>query len=350
MKRAEAGSERFQQDRDAMERQLNQLVRLVDDLLDVSRITRNRLELRRERVELASVIRQAVENCRPLAEAQRHEVTVDLPDEAVPLDADPVRLTQVFANLLNNALQVHRPPGGNVWITADPRARRGDREGEGHRGRHPAGRAHQHLRMFTQVDRSLERAQGGLGIGLTLVKQLVEMHGGTVEAFSEGPGRGSEFVVRLPVAERRSGGGGRAWRGPARRGRRRGASSSSTTTRTRPCRLPTLLALGGHETRTAHDGAEALDVAESFRPEVVLLDIGLPGLNGYEAARRIRQQPWGRGHAAGGADRLGAGRGPAPFEGSRVRRPPGQAGEAGSASADPRVVAPPGLAAHGFRA
>jgi PAS domain S-box-containing protein len=184
--------------RGMMERQLAQMVRLIDDLLDVSRITRGRLELRKERVELAGVVQSAVEGSRPLIVASAHRLTVTLPPEPVYLDADPVRLAQVFANLLTNAAK-YTDRGGHVELTA---------------ARHSGavvvavkdtgiGIAPEHLprlfQMFSQVGRSLERAQGGLGIGLTLVKRLVEMHGGTVQAGSDGPGKGSEFVVRLPV-------------------------------------------------------------------------------------------------------------------------------------------------------
>ena len=174
------------------------MVRLVDDLLDVSRITRGKLELRKERVELASVIHQSVEACRPLAEGAKHELNVSLPPEPIYLHADSVRLAQVFSNLLNNACK-YTEPGGRIWLTAE---RQGSDvvvnvkdTGLGI----PSDKLASIFEMFTQIDRSLERSQGGLGIGLTLVKRLVEMHGGSVEAYSEGPGWGSEFVVRLPI-------------------------------------------------------------------------------------------------------------------------------------------------------
>ena len=198
MKRADGNGELLQQARDTMERQLGQMVRLVDDLFDVSRITRNKLELRMERVELASVIHQSVEACRPLAESANHEVTVTLPPEPIYLHADPVRLAQVFDNLLNNSCK-YTEPGGKIWLTAE---RQGSDvvvkvkdTGIGI----PTDKLASVFEMFSQVHSALQRSQGGLGIGLTLVKRLVEMHGGSVGVISEGPGRGSEFVVRLPV-------------------------------------------------------------------------------------------------------------------------------------------------------
>src|SRR5205085_2372424 len=187
-----------------MERQLTQMVRLVEDLLDVSRITRGRIELRKQRVELAAIVQSAVETSRPLIEAAGHELTVTLPPEPIHLDADLTRLAQVFSNLLNSAAK-YTEQGGHMWLTAEVASR--EREppeivvkvrdtGLGI----PADMLPKIFEMFTQLDRSLERSQGGLGIGLTLVHSLVEMHGGTVKAHSDGPGKGSEFVVHLPVA------------------------------------------------------------------------------------------------------------------------------------------------------
>jgi PAS domain S-box-containing protein len=293
MKGAAGDPARLQQARDGMERQLNQLVRLVDDLLDLSRITSNRLELRRERVELEAVIRQAVENCRPLAAALRHQVTVAPPDESFELDADPVRLAQVFGNLINNALK-YTPPGGHVWVTAARQRSQVIVQVRDSGIGIPHGELARIFGMFTQVDGSLERSQGGLGIGLTLVKLLVEMHDGTVEAFSDGPGQGSAFVVRLPLPGEAAPAPppvvplGPEPQAPARRILVVDDNEDSASS------LADLLAIQGHETRTAHDGLEAVAAAEAFRPEVVLLDIGLPRLNGYDAARQIREQPWGK--------------------------------------------------------
>jgi PAS domain S-box-containing protein len=283
-----------EQARNVMERQLRQLVRLIDDLLDVSRITRDKLKLRKERADLAAVVRNAVEIARPLLEEAGHELTVTLPDEPVPVDADAARLAQVFSNLLNNAAK-YTDRGGRVWLTAE---RHGGEAvvtvrdtGVGI----PAEHLPHVFEMFAQVDRSLERSQGGLGLGLTIVRRLVEMHGGKVEAHSDGPGKGSTFVVRLPV----SGGG------PAERQLADGECGSEAAGR--PCKvlvvdddkdtaasLGMMLRIMGHDVRTARDGAEAVEAAGAYRPDLVLLDIGLPKLNGYEAARRIREQPWGK--------------------------------------------------------
>jgi signal transduction histidine kinase len=293
MRRSEGDSEVIQRARGTMERQLGQLVRLVDDLLDVSRITRNRLDLRRENVELASIVERAIETCRPLAESLGHELGVFLPREPIHLHADPVRLAQVFHNLLTNACKFTEPKG-HVRLTA---ARDGDEvvvtvadSGQGI----PAGQLDRVFDMFVQLDRTLERQQGGLGIGLTLVKRLVELHGGTVAVSSDGPGKGSEFTVRLPLLTEPSdtreaaGATGAEQRSAARRILVVDDNLDAVDS------LATLLDILGNETRTANDGMEAVSAAEEFRPEVVLLDIGLPRLNGFDAARRIREQPWGR--------------------------------------------------------
>ncbi len=286
----EAAQERA---RAMVERQVTQMVRLVDDLMDVSRISLGTLELRKERVPLATVLNSAVETSLPLIEQMGQQLTVTLPGQPLVVDADLTRLAQVFLNLLNNA------------------AKYGDRDGHIHLGVERQGddavvtvrdsgigiAADQMPRifeMFTQLDESLEKSQGGLGIGLSLVKRLVEMHGGRVEAKSEGPGKGSEFVVRLPVATaattpQESGDEAEQASGTPQRvlvvdDNRDGADS-----------LAEMLRINGNDTRTAYDGQEGVDVAEAFRPDVVLLDIGLPKLNGYEACRRIREQSWGKG-------------------------------------------------------
>ncbi|MFI4924033.1 MAG: PAS domain S-box protein [Vicinamibacteria bacterium] len=277
---------------DMMGRQTAQLVRLVDDLLDLSRITHNRLELRTQRVDLASVIRQAVQSSQPFVDAAGHTLRVTLPDAPVPVAADPVRLTQVFGNLINNSCK-YTPPGGTIDVTM---ARVGDEATVAVRDTGigiPSDKLETIFEMFTQVDASLERSQGGLGIGLTLVKRLVHMHGGRVVATSGGAGRGSEFVVRLPVAATaHEGATAPVPQRPRPTGRKhhvlivddnRDAASS----------LAMLLELDGHRTIVAYDGPTALEAAEQHRPDVVLLDIGLPGMSGYEVAKRIRRQPWG---------------------------------------------------------
>lgn len=218
LKRVGDPSELAQQARATMDRQLLHMTRLVDDLLDVSRISQGRIELKRERVELASIIYQALEACRPLAEGSKHQVSVALPPSAIHLHADPVRLVQVFSNLLNNACK-YTEPGGRIEFVATVENRVASEPKDGDTALHHSPFTDRHVvvqvrdtgvgiprdklggvfEMFAQIDHSLERAQGGLGIGLTLVKRLVELHGGNVTAHSDGPGRGSEFVVRLPM-------------------------------------------------------------------------------------------------------------------------------------------------------
>src|SRR5262245_17911408 len=276
-----------------LERQVGQMARLVDDLLDMSRITRGKIELRKERVELAPIVHQAVEAVVAQYRSMNHELTVTLPSGPVQLEADPARLAQVIGNLLNNACKF-TDKGGHVWLTV---VQQGDQAVIRVRDNGIGIAADDQSRlfgMFAQVDTSLERSRDGLGIGLTLVKTLVEMHGGTVQVHSAGLGRGSEFTIRLALAAAIA----RPSSQPAVRepippsvGRRilivddseDGAES-----------LAMLLQLGGHETYKAHDGQEAIKAAERLRPDAVLLDIGLPILNGYEVCRRIRREPWGQ--------------------------------------------------------
>jgi PAS domain S-box-containing protein len=275
-----------------MERQLGHLVRLVDDLLDLSRITHNRMELRRGRVELASVIQQSVQASRPLAEAAGHDVNVVLPAEPIHLGADPVRLSQVFGNLLNNACRYTRP-GGRIHVIAE---RRGTEAvvivGDNGMGI-PEDKLESIFEMFTQVESSLGRAQGGLGIGLTLVKRLVEMHGGSVEARSGGVGKGSEFVVRLPIDVALPEAAIEA-PAPAPESTQARRILVVDDNRDAASSLAMLLQITGYETHVAHDGPAAFEAVEAKRPEVVLLDIGLPTLSGYEVCRRVREQPWGK--------------------------------------------------------
>ena len=290
LKRGEGNGNLLEQVRSTLERQLGQMERLVDDLLDVSRITRGKLELRKQRVELASVIHQSVEVCRPLAERAKHELEVSLPPEPVYLHADAVRMAQVFANLLTNACK-YTEPGGRIWLTAVRQGRDVVVNVKDTGVGIPPDKLGSVFEIFAQIDRSLERSQGGLGIGLSLVKRLVEMHGGSVEAYSAGLGRGSEFVVRLPtLIEKATGKAPTAEQTPTTAHRilivddNRDAATS----------LAMLLRLTGNETQTAYDGLEAVEAAAVFRPDVMLLDISLPKLNGYDACRRIRQQPWGK--------------------------------------------------------
>ena len=283
-----------EQARVMMDRQLTQMTRLVDDLLDVSRITRGKLELRRDRVDLRAVIDVAVEIARPLIDQAGHALTVALPEPPAFVDGDVTRLSQVVSNLLTNAAK-YTHPGGDIRLTVE----RADEwvsvavkdNGIGI----PVAMLERVFEMFTQVDRTLEKTTGGLGIGLSLAKGLVAMHGGTIEARSEGEGRGSEFVVRLPVAPSRVRepdpiGGDEVEAVPA--GRRRVLVVDDN--KDAADSLAHVLKLLGDEVRTAYDGEAGIETAEGFRPDVVLLDIGMPKLNGYDACRRIREQAWGR--------------------------------------------------------
>jgi signal transduction histidine kinase/CheY-like chemotaxis protein len=275
--------------RGMIERQVTHLVRLVDDLLDVSRILRGRIELRPEALDLAEVLARAAETARPAIDAQRHDLTIDV-EPGLCVEGDAVRLAQVFANLLDNAAK-YTAPGGRVAVAARAeggRAAISVRDtGEGI----PAELLPKVFDLFTQAKRTLDRSQGGLGLGLTLVRRLVEMHDGSVEAASDGPGRGSAFTVRLPLLAPR-------------------ATDCDAADATRPAAAPnarrilivddnvdaadslaTLLRLTGHDVSTAYSGPDALHAARERRPEVVLLDIGLPGMSGYEVAGRLRQLP-----------------------------------------------------------
>jgi len=277
-----------------IERQVLLMARLLDDLLDIGRITSDKLELRRERVDLTQVLRDSIDMCRPLVQQYQHDLAF-VAREPMTVEADPARLGQVFGNLLNNACK-YTERNGRISVTL---AREGDTAvvtiadtGIGI----PGDKLAVIFDMFSQIDRGLNRPQGGLGIGLHLVKRLVEMHGGSVDAFSDGPGRGSQFTVRLPAV----------------------AASTSTTApdqiassaamqpvRTRRIlivddnvdhadSLGMLLSIDGHEVHSAHDGVEGLTAAERLRPEVVLLDLGLPIVDGFETCRRIREHAWGK--------------------------------------------------------
>ncbi len=293
MQFAHVNAAAMEEARNVLKRQLGHLVRLIDDLLEISRITRGKLQLRKERIELDSAVRSAVEATRPLVDAAGHELTISLPAEPVYLDADATRIAQILTNLLNNAAK-YAEKGGHIWLTAraaDHRVSVSVRDtGIGIASEHLA-----HIfEMFSQAMPALERSQGGLGIGLALVRGLVELHGGTIEAHSDGPGQGSEFIVHLPTAE-----------GPADQPI---AKQSPETAKTLPststsrilvvddnpdttATLAKILEGMGHQVHMAHNGLEAVHAAAVFRPDIVLLDIGLPKLNGYEVAQRIRQQP-----------------------------------------------------------
>jgi signal transduction histidine kinase/CheY-like chemotaxis protein len=270
-------------------RQVTQLVRLIDDLLDLSRISRGRLELRKERIELGPLIQQAVETCRPLADASGHAVFVHLPPDGTYVEADPVRLAQVVSNLLNNACKFTNH-GGRISLSCGRQGSDAVLSVKDNGVGIPRDKLDDIFEMFSQIDGSLERSQGGLGIGLAIVKRLVELHGGSIQARSEGPGQGSEFIVQLPgVIELPQALASDATGDiDAVRGRRiLVVDDNKDGAET----LAVLLRLAGAEIRVAYDGEEAVNAATKFQPDIVLLDIGLPKLNGYEACRRIRKHP-----------------------------------------------------------
>ena len=281
----------LQEARDMIERQIVHMVRLVDDLLDVSRITRGKVELHIERLDLARIIQTALETSRPLVEASKQELFVDLPTEPLAIECDLTRLAQVVSNLINNSAKYTRE-GGRIWLSARKDHHWAEISVRDNGLGIPSNMLPQVFEMFTQVDRTLGRSHGGLGIGLTVVRRLVEMHGGTVEARSEGLDKGSEFVVRLPLStEPPDDSAGVADKDRPRR--------SSTARRILVVddnldsaqSLAMVLRVSGHDVRLAHDGPGALQLSREFRPELVLLDIGLPGMDGYEVARRMRQMP-----------------------------------------------------------
>lgn len=287
LKRADVASPQANQARNVIERQVRQMGRLLDDLMDVSRITRGTISLRKRCVELRAIVDDAVEACRAAIEQAGHTLRVDVPTGSIMLDVDPTRLSQVLSNILNNAAK-YTEPGGRIELSVVRQDAavviRVKDNGVGIR----ADMLQQIFDLFTQEERSIERSRGGLGIGLTLARRLVVLHGGELEAHSEGPGRGSEFTIRLPAAAD---------------GLVRSPHNSPVTPAAQSLRIlvvddnedsaesmASFLMLSGHEVRTAHDGLSAVEAAAEFIPVVVLLDIGLPGLNGYEVSRRIRAQ------------------------------------------------------------
>jgi PAS domain S-box-containing protein len=278
--------------REIMERQVAQMVRLVDDLLDVARITTGKVELRCEQIDLADPIRDAVETSRPLLEHNDQPLTVSLPDAPVFANADRTRLAQVFANLLNNSAKFSdRAQPISIALTqeGDSAVIRVRDCGVGI----PPAALPKIFDMFRQADDEGSRARGGLGIGLSLVKRIAEMHGGSVDASSDGAGRGSEFVVRIPVIAAQRGNANRelpAASVPVLKRRILVVDDNTDAAES----LAALLSINGHETRMAHDGPQAVAEAKAFQPDVVFLDIGMPTMDGHETARRIRQEPWGK--------------------------------------------------------
>ncbi len=287
-----SGESEIQYAREVADRQVRHLARLVDDLLDVSRINNGKIELRKETVDLRDAVRQAVETSRPLVELRRHSLEVAIPDQIIALCADPARLAQVLANLLNNAAK-YTEPGGQIRLTARVEdAMAVIRVRDNGIGIDPLLLPYV-FDLFTQADRSLDRSQGGLGIGLTLVRRLVELHGGSVGVHSAGAGQGSEFMVRFPLIETPSEAISRpdpdpeSGRDSGRRTPRRVLIVDDNADAARM--LARILRAEGHEIELAYDGHSALEALFQHPPDVVLLDIGLPGMDGYEVARRVRQ-------------------------------------------------------------
>jgi two-component system, sensor histidine kinase len=279
----------LQSSREILDHEVGHLTRLIDDLMDVSRITHNRIELRKARLSLVDVLKSAVESARPIIDFHGHRLHLDFQDNGVAVSGDEVRLTQIFINLLNNASK-YTPNGGQIWLST--RSENGDAvvsikdSGVGI----SADKMSRLFEMFYQVDHSMGRSADGLGIGLTLAQRLVELHGGTIRASSGGPGKGSEFVVRLPACP------------TAVVDDREDKSSESGLSRRilvaddSPLTIKAVSMVWrslGHEVESAHDGLRAVETAASFRPDVVVLDVGMPGLNGYEACQRIRTLPGG---------------------------------------------------------
>ena len=290
MKLEQGKAASVEQVRQMMERQVNQMLHLVDDLLDVSRISRGKIELRKQPVELATMIQQAIETSRPIIDAQQHHLNVVLPTEPIMLDADMTRLAQVFSNLLNNAAK-YSERGGRIGVTAATEGKivliSVSDSGIGI----PAHVLPQLFELFFQVNSSEEKSRSGLGIGLSLSKRLVEMHGGTIQVASAGIGKGSTFTVSLPIAI-----------SDVTKPRVESLSAEHTAVRRvlvvddnqdAVDSLARMLTLMGHQLQTANDGFTALEKAEEFKPEFIVLDIGMPKMDGYETARQIRKRPWG---------------------------------------------------------
>jgi signal transduction histidine kinase/ActR/RegA family two-component response regulator len=281
--------------REVIARQVERMALLLDDLLDVSRITRGRLELRKDYVDLQSLVNSAVETARPLIDAKNHTLTLDLPADPVELEVDPLRLSQALSNLLTNAAK-YTDAQGHIRLTAyqdeQGLAIRVTDNGIGIESAVIKGL----FEMFSQIDSAIDRAEGGLGIGLALVKGLVALHGGSVQATSPGLGQGSEFTIRLPrsvVVERRAASSTKpsavaVLAGP------RGKVVVADDNRDAADSLKLLLELSGYDTFVAYNGQQALDFGARERPSAFILDVGMPDMTGYEVARRIRQQAWGR--------------------------------------------------------
>lgn len=288
--RMDPHGDRAQMVREMMDRQLSHLVRLIDDLLDISRVTQGKIDLRKEKITIQSVLESALESCKPLIEASGHDLVLDIPDTPIWVHGDLTRLAQATSNLLNNAAK-YTPQGGQIAMAVNASQEDGltitiTDNGLGI----PADMLAGVFELFRQVERDVEMAQGGLGIGLALVLRLVEMHGGTIRAYSDGPGKGSAFTITLPVLSIGE--------------ETQDSASSSIVPETVNAGLRVLvvddnipsaqttgwmLELIGHQPSLAHDGPGALEAAREMYPDVIVLDIGLPGMNGYDVCRELRK-------------------------------------------------------------
>ncbi|HEX4069743.1 MAG TPA: ATP-binding protein, partial [Planctomycetaceae bacterium] len=270
-----------------LERQVDHMVRLVDDLLDLSRLMRGKIQLRPERVFLGDIVTRAIETARPLIDAHKHQLVVSVPESPIELYADPVRLDQIISNLLNNAAK-YTERGGVIRLIAKTRGQElAIKIRDTGIGIDPKLLPHL-FDLFRQAESSLDRSEGGLGIGLTLVRSLVKMHGGRVEARSDGLGTGAEFIVRLPIHKKQASAPEIICTDPERISNPQYRILVVDDNVDAAEMLSTLLQLDGHQVWTAHDGKTALETAQTRRPDVILLDIGLPEINGHEVARRLR--------------------------------------------------------------
>jgi len=292
MKHADGNTELAAEARDVAERQVEHMVRLIDDLMDLSRITRNKLELRKERIDLASIVKSAADTCRDMIEKNRHVLRISTPATPIFVEADPVRVTQVVTNLLNNACKFTEP-GGRITLAIDADDKHATISVKDTGIGIPKAMLDRVFDMFTQVDRSLERTRAGLGIGLSLTKSLVELHGGSIAAVSNGPGTGSEFVVELPgvvVGEKPKQSTSIPAHHPSTQRRILVVDDNADSAES----LAMLLRLQGNDTQVAGDGTEAVKKGADYKPDVILLDIGMPGMNGYDTCEIIRAEPWGK--------------------------------------------------------
>jgi CheY-like chemotaxis protein/two-component sensor histidine kinase len=277
-----------------MSRQVRQLSRIVDDLVDISSLVQKKITLRKERIPVSSVVDTAVETCRPMIEAFNHQLTVTLPPEPLYIYADSIRISQVLINLLNNACKFTNP-GGHIWITVERTERKlkqvspdGEvalRVRDTGIGIAPAVLPHI-FELFSQGDTSLERERGGLGIGLSLVQTLVNLHGGAVEVYSAGSGQGSEFIVYLPLVLEEAEGKPKVEK--EKREAKRVLVIDDNQDQANS--LGMLLKVMGHEVSVAYNGQMALELVEEFTPQIAMVDIGLPGMNGYEVGRRLKDK------------------------------------------------------------